>query len=215
MLTHLQIWNAIDALAERQGLTPSGLARKAGLDSTTFNRSKRIGSDGRLRWPSTESIAKSLEATGETLDTFMDIIMVKGGGRACTSTLSMIDSALLKTMSGHRTFFGTHGFPAGDEWEEVTLPHGNERPTFVVELDDDQHMPMYRAGDRLIISSHGPLRRHDRVLILLHDGSLVTGELLRETTYTLTVHTFSQERSEQIYARDHIALCAQILWASQ
>ena len=55
MLTHAQIWHAIDSLAERYGLSASGLARKAGLDPTTFNVSKRQSVDGRLRWPSTES----------------------------------------------------------------------------------------------------------------------------------------------------------------
>src|SRR5262245_17992607 len=39
MLTHNQIWTAIDRLAAPAKLTPSGLARKAGLDPTTFNKS--------------------------------------------------------------------------------------------------------------------------------------------------------------------------------
>ena len=59
MLTHAQIWSAIDGLAKRYELSPSGLAKRAGLDPTTFNKSKRITPDGRARWPSTESVAKS------------------------------------------------------------------------------------------------------------------------------------------------------------
>ena len=47
MLTHAQIWTALDRLAARAGLSPSGLAKKAGLDPTTFNKSKRITPDGR------------------------------------------------------------------------------------------------------------------------------------------------------------------------
>ena len=62
MLSHEQIWGALDRLAERHDLTPSGLARRAGLDPTSFNKSKRLSADGRLRWPSTESIAKVLDA---------------------------------------------------------------------------------------------------------------------------------------------------------
>ena len=58
MLSHAQVWGAIDALAQKYGMTPSGLARKAGLDATTFNKSKRQTGDGRQRWPSTESISK-------------------------------------------------------------------------------------------------------------------------------------------------------------
>jgi phage repressor protein C with HTH and peptisase S24 domain len=42
MLTHAQIWSALDRLAERKGISASALAKRAGLDPTTFNRSKRI-----------------------------------------------------------------------------------------------------------------------------------------------------------------------------
>ena len=63
MLSHSQIWTALDRLAARAGLSPSGLAKKSGLDPTTFNKSKRITPDGRPRWPSTESVAKALDAT--------------------------------------------------------------------------------------------------------------------------------------------------------
>ena len=70
---HESVWGAIDALAARHGLSPSGLARKAGLDATAFNPSKRHGSDERPRWPSTESIAKVLAATGETLESFVGL----------------------------------------------------------------------------------------------------------------------------------------------
>ena len=80
MLTHPQIWRAIDALAARHGTSPSGLARLAGLDPTTFNKSKRGAADGKLRWPSTESLSKVLGATGASLDEFM--ALVREGGRA-------------------------------------------------------------------------------------------------------------------------------------
>jgi phage repressor protein C with HTH and peptisase S24 domain len=74
MLTHAQVWDAVDRLAARYGYSASGLARKAGLDPTTFNKSKRISPDGRQRWPSTESIAKVLDATGAGLEEFMSLI---------------------------------------------------------------------------------------------------------------------------------------------
>src|ERR1700682_4124836 len=74
MLTHGQVWTALDRLAERGGLSPSGLARRAGLDPTTFNKSKRITADGRERWPSTESVSKALAATNSSIDTFVQLI---------------------------------------------------------------------------------------------------------------------------------------------
>src|ERR1700677_1656351 len=73
-LTHGQIWTALDRLPERNDLSASGLARRAGLDPTTFNKSKRITPDGRERWPSTESIAKALAATNSSIDSFVQLI---------------------------------------------------------------------------------------------------------------------------------------------
>src|ERR1043165_10075183 len=74
MLSHGQVWGALDRLAERAGLSASGLAKKAGLDPTTFNKSKRITVEGRPRWPSTESVAKALAATNVSIDNFVQLI---------------------------------------------------------------------------------------------------------------------------------------------
>src|SRR3979490_2129216 len=74
ILTHEQIWSALDRLADRAGLSASGLAKKSGLDPTTFNKSKRITPDGRERWPATESLAKALAATNSSIDAFVQWI---------------------------------------------------------------------------------------------------------------------------------------------
>src|SRR6266705_1661448 len=74
MLTHAEIWSAIDRIAAANGITVSALARRAGLDPTSFNKSKRLTRDGKPRWPSTESIAKVLTATGCTLSRFVDFV---------------------------------------------------------------------------------------------------------------------------------------------
>ncbi|MEM9733343.1 MAG: helix-turn-helix transcriptional regulator [Pseudomonadota bacterium] len=70
MFSHQQVWAAIDGLAERKGMSVSRLAREAGLDPTTFNKSKRTSADGRLRWPSTESLAKIMQATHTSTEQF-------------------------------------------------------------------------------------------------------------------------------------------------
>ena len=49
MFTHKQVWAAIDTIADRYGFSASGLAKKSGLDPTSFNPSKRHGPDGRPR----------------------------------------------------------------------------------------------------------------------------------------------------------------------
>ena len=68
-----QVWDAVDKLARAHGLSPSGLAKKAGLDATTFNKSKRIRPDGKKRWPSLDSINKILDACNVTFEQFYKI----------------------------------------------------------------------------------------------------------------------------------------------
>lgn len=74
MFTHDQIWQGIDRLANAHGFSPSGLAKKAGLDPTSFNKSKRISPDGKPRWPSTESLSKVLAVTNSTMSDFTSFI---------------------------------------------------------------------------------------------------------------------------------------------
>lgn len=78
MFTHGDIWRAIDLLADKAGYSASGLAKKAGLDPTTFNRSKRTNQEGKPRWPSTESIAKILGVTGTTMSEFLALMAQSG-----------------------------------------------------------------------------------------------------------------------------------------
>ena len=107
MLTHNQIWTAIDRLAARAKLSPSGLARKAGLDPTTFNKSKRVTPEGRQRWPSTESVAKALQATGTKFDTF--VTLITDAGRPAMQNVPLIGFA----QAGAGGFFDDGGFPVG------------------------------------------------------------------------------------------------------
>ncbi|MGB0552573.1 MAG: hypothetical protein ACPGQV_08365 [Alphaproteobacteria bacterium] len=48
MMTHSDVWRAIDLLAAQNGLSTSELARQAGLDRTAFAKSERRR-DGRPR----------------------------------------------------------------------------------------------------------------------------------------------------------------------
>lgn len=84
MFTHEEIWRAIERLAEKNGLSTSGLAKKAGLDATTFNRSKRISPEGKPRWPSTESVSRILAATDTDTSQFFALLHEGGENRAWT-----------------------------------------------------------------------------------------------------------------------------------
>ncbi|MCC2112956.1 MAG: helix-turn-helix transcriptional regulator, partial [Hyphomicrobiales bacterium] len=154
MLSHGQIWAALDALAAKYGFSPSGLARRAGLDPTTFNRSKRTAGDGRPRWPSTESIAKVLEATGADLDEFIAIVR----GEAPLEQKSMPALRFARTVpligltqAGYGGFFDDGGFPAGTGWDEVPFPDISDENAYALEVSGESMMPLYRDGDIVIV----------------------------------------------------------------
>ncbi|MFM9941069.1 MAG: helix-turn-helix domain-containing protein [Hyphomicrobiaceae bacterium] len=66
------VWARLDALAQDRAITVSALAKRAGLDPTSFNKSKRVRRDGLPRWPTMSSIARVLDALDMTLVEFAD-----------------------------------------------------------------------------------------------------------------------------------------------
>src|SRR5258708_31026375 len=93
ILSHDQVWTALDRLAERAGLSASGLAKRSGLDPTTFNKSKRITGDGRERWPSTESVSKALAATNASIETFVLLIGDRARSQQSVPLLGLAQAA--------------------------------------------------------------------------------------------------------------------------
>lgn len=209
-LSHDQIWSALDAFAARSGLSPSGLARKAGLDPTTFNRSKRTAADGRPRWPSTESIAKVLDATGASLDEFMALV-ARHGKYKSSRNLPLIGFA----QAGKGGFFDDGGFPVGGSWDEVALPDESEEKAFALEINGDSMLPIYRDGDVIIVSPTATLRRGDRVVVRTTQGEVLAKELKRRTAQTVELRSLNPEHEDRVLAETDIAWMARIIWASQ
>ena len=120
MFTHPQVWDGIDKLAKEKGWSPSRLAREAGLDPTTFNKSKRHTNQEKPRWPSTESLAKILEATNTPLETFVELM----SGHTLSSKAD--HSGRMRCLSIEDAIEGSHfddaGFPIGAHWEEIDFP---------------------------------------------------------------------------------------------
>ena len=169
MLSHSQIWTAIDRLAERNELTPSGLARRAGLDPTTFNRSKRVAADGRERWPSTESVAKILQATSTPIGDFLGLL----GGRmrrARTEAALRQVPLLGLAQAGAGGFFDDGGFPAGQGWDQIEYPGPGGDGAYALEVTGDSMLPLYRDGDIIIVSPAATCRRGDRVVVKTAEG---------------------------------------------
>jgi phage repressor protein C with HTH and peptisase S24 domain len=208
MLTHADIWNAVDRLATRAGLSASGLAKKAGLDPTTFNKSKRITPEGRPRWPSTESIAKSLQATGVTVDTFVSLITDRGGA----STQSVPLLGLTEAAGAH---FDASGFPSGRGWDEIAFPAVNDEHVYALEVSGDTMQPAYRDGTVIVVSPAAPIRRGDRVVVRTRDGEILAKELKRRTAKSIELRALNATQTERTLSVDDVAWIARIMWASQ
>lgn len=209
MLTHAQIWNAIDALAARHGLTPSGLARKAHLDPTAFNKSKRIMPDGRARWPSTESISKVLHATGDSVDSFMKLL--SGGEGAGANRISVLGLA----QAGDGGFFDDMGFPVGSGWDEAVFPGFGAEPVYALEISGDSMLPLYRHGDTIIVSPTAQIRKGDRVVVKTREGEVLAKELKRRTSRTVELSSYNPAHADRVLPQSEIAWIARIIWASQ
>jgi phage repressor protein C with HTH and peptisase S24 domain len=209
-LDHARLWAAIDRIAHDAGLTPSGLARRAGLDATAFNKSKRHTGDGRPRWPSTESIAKVLEATGTDLGELARLIAdeIPGSpGRAPPPLLPLLAEAT----PGFRDDGGSLPTSVAEVFATVA---GNGESLYLMEVVDDRMLPWYRPGDLLIVSPSIRIRPGDRVVVIaggetdarIYDGRLDGGIGLTgpgSSGPTRPLHL------------GEIEFLARILWASQ
>jgi phage repressor protein C with HTH and peptisase S24 domain len=209
ILTHADIWNAIDRLAARAGKSASGLAKAAGLDPTTFNKSKRITPEGRPRWPSTESIAKSLAATGVNVDTFVSLITDRGG--VATQAVPLIGLA----EAGSGGFFDDGGFPVGKGWDEIAFPAVNDEHAYALEVSGDSMLPAYRDGTIILVSPSAPIRRGDRVVVKTAEGEVMAKELKRRTTRSIELKSLNSAHQDRTLVASEVLWIARIMWASQ
>jgi phage repressor protein C with HTH and peptisase S24 domain len=208
MLTHDQIWTALDRLAERAGLSPSGLAKKSGLDPTTFNKSKRITSDGRERWPSTESVSKALAATGSGLSSFVQFIDDSARSVQSVPLLGFAEA-------GSGSYFDDGGFPVGKGWDQVGLPAINDEHAYALEISGDSMKPAYRDGDVIVVSPGTPIRRGDRVVVKTKDGEVMVKELKRRTAKALELQSLNPSHADRTLAATDVEWIARIVWVSQ
>jgi phage repressor protein C with HTH and peptisase S24 domain len=210
MLTHAQVWSAIDRLAARAGLSASGLAKRAGLDPTTFNKSKRITPQGRARWPSTESIAKALGATGTPFDTFVTLIEPSGAAGAM-KPVPLLGFA----EAGSGGYFDDGGFPAGAGWDEFAFPALNDEHAYALEISGQSMEPAYRDGDIIVVSPAAPIRRGDRVVVRTRGGEVMAKELLRKTAKAIELKSLNVAHPDRAIAMTEVLWVARIVWASQ
>lgn len=205
-MRHTDIWKAVDSLAERHGLSASGLARRAGLDPSAFNKSKRANADGSPRWLSTESLSKVLQAVGSSLE---DFAALAEGRQGHTAPLLGFAKA------GTEGYFDDAGFPTGQGWDEVRFPGLETENVYALEITGDSMEPVYRRGDRIIVAPGAAIRRGDRVVVRTRDGEVLAKLLGRQTERTIELISLNADYGPRELARVDLAWIARILWVSQ
>jgi phage repressor protein C with HTH and peptisase S24 domain len=205
-MRHTDIWKAVDALAEKNGLSPSGLAKRAGLDPTSFNKSKRTQADGSPRWLSTESLIKAISAVGSSLE---DFAALAEGRQGHTAPLLGFAKA------GNDGYFDDAGFPVGDGWEEVRFPGLETENVYALEITGDSMEPVYRRGDRIVVAPGVQVRKGDRVVARTKDGEVLAKVLGRQTERMIELISLNPAYKPRELPRADLAWMARILWASQ
>jgi len=216
-MKHDDIWRALDTLAAENGLSASGLARRAGLDPTTFNPSKRTMPDGRARWPSTESVAKVLDATGASLEAFTALV---SGARALASNGAARNGArriplIGFAQAGSDGFFDDGGYPVGGGWDEVALPEIGDPNAYALEISGDSMEPVFRDGDMVIVSPVAPIRRGDRVVVRTQRGEVMAKQLARRSARRIELRSLNPTHPNYSVDLNDVAWMHRIVWASQ
>lgn len=213
MYTHSDIWRAIDRLAGSFGYSASGLAKKAGLDPTTFNKSKRISADGKPRWPSTESIAKILAVTGATMSDFFSMIDQNAAAPAQAASQHNIP-VIGFAQAGRAGYFDEDGYPIGDGWEQIESP-ATIKQAYALKIAGDSMAPLYRDGDVIMVEPGAALRKGDRVVVRTRKGEVMAKELVRQGAGRIELRSLNPDHEDRAFALDDIAWIARIAWISQ
>jgi phage repressor protein C with HTH and peptisase S24 domain len=208
-LSHTEIWTAIDALAKRFEMSPSAMAKMAGLDPTSFNRSKRGDGDTRPRWPSTESLAKVLEATGVGFSEFAALTeRVRPPNPRAVPLIGF-------AQAGAPDVFDETGAPVGAHWDEIDFPGSGEDGVYALEITGHALAPVFRDGDRILVSPSALPRRGDRVVVKTTGGELLVKELARVTARSVELASLTRDGQDRTLDLAEVVWIARILWVSQ
>ena len=208
MLSHGEIWGAIDRLALKLSISPSRLARDAGLDATSFNKSKRITPAGKPRWPSTESISKVLKTVNMDFEDFACMAKNKGASGPAIPVIGL-------AQAGDEGFFDDAGFPCGGSWEDVRVPGELDENVYALEIAGDSMYPVLRAGDKVLVAPNAAVRRGDRVVVKTRDGEVMAKELRKLTETTVELASLNPEFEDRNLGRKEVQWIGRIIWVSQ
>ena len=117
--------------------------------------------------------------------------------------------------TGSAGYFDDAGFPVGSGWENIAFPEIADAHCYALEITGDSMLPVFRDGDRILVSPSGSLRRGDRVVVKTHAGEVMAKQLGRMTAQRIELKSFNPDFEDRNFALNEIAFAHRIIWASQ
>lgn len=203
-----QVWDAVDKLARTHGLSPSGLAKKAGLDATTFNKSKRVRADGKKRWPSLDSINKILDACNVSFEQFYSLIDEDLNPEMLNAVPFIKFSAMENSLDIKDDKLVT------DKWNRLHFPD-TTASLYAIDIDVTDFEPFYRQGSIVVATKSSEIRKGDRIVVIFKNGGILIKEFVHRTPSTLVLGDIADPQKEMNVNIVDIELVNRILWAGQ
>ena len=170
--------------------------------------------DGRARWPSTESLAKVLNATGASLETFTALVT---GARAMPSHRNLAQRRIPViglAQAGAAGFFDDAGYPVGGSWDDVSLPEIGDVNAYALQISGDSMEPVFRDRDTVIVSPAAPVRRGDRVILRTASGEVLAKQLTRRSARRVELRSLNPAHADHSYDLKDVTWMHRIIWAS-
>jgi phage repressor protein C with HTH and peptisase S24 domain len=76
-------------------------------------------------------------------------------------------------------------------------------------------LPLYRDGDRIIVSPSASIRRGDRVVLRTIEGEVMAKVLSRKTAKVIELDSLNPQHENRIFELAAVDWVARIVWASQ
>lgn len=132
------------------------------------------------------------------------------GGRGQTIPLLAYDDACAYGA------FDQAGHPAGPDWEDVLFPGADiHKDLYAIEVTGPDMAPIYRAGDRIIVSASAEARTGDRVAVKLQKGKLFAAVLACRSEGRIELQSLAVDGASRTLRAGELAWIARILWVSQ
>lgn len=95
------------------------------------------------------------------------------------------------------------------------LPMPVPQDARTIEVFGNGMLPLYRHGDRLIVSESAPLRVGDRVVMRTAGFGITGGTLVHRDNRAIAIHQGGRARRDLLVPVAEVEYLGRVIWASQ